>query len=103
VPGIYVTANVVYGFAREVTMFPLILLCMYLHTHAQANTHRIYFEYSVNNVNLLLLSFIRDKIMFPEAVSYFMWSMCACELWYSHSDADEDPSLLGYETMSVRK
>jgi hypothetical protein len=38
-------------------------------------------------------------VIFLEVVSYFMSSMCKCELWYSHSEADEDPSLLGYEIM----
>jgi len=41
-----------------------------------------YLEYRVSNVlvNLFLLSFIRNMIMFLEVVSYFMSSMCKCKL-----------------------
>jgi len=42
--------------------------------------YKTYLEYRVSNVNLFLLSFIRNTIMFLEVVSYFMSSMCKCEL-----------------------
>jgi len=42
--------------------------------------YKTYLEYRVSNVNLFLLSFVRNMIMFLEVVSYFMSSICKCQL-----------------------